>query len=63
MGHCLYRSFVADLILATTLANTSWWWLTHTRVDKLIVARGWMHSDHVSGWGRSAPPQSSSPCR
>lgn len=33
MGHCLYRSFVADLILATTLANTSWWWLTHTRLD------------------------------
>ena len=33
MGHCLYRSFVADLILATTLANTSWWLATHTRLD------------------------------
>ena len=40
MGHCLYRSFVADLILATTLANRSWWWPTHTPLDSLLLDGG-----------------------
>lgn len=31
------RSFVADLILATTLANTSWWWPTHTQCDGCVA--------------------------